>query len=674
MKHFFTLLFCFCFSNLLTAQMEYHKWYFGGQAALDFVSGAPVTIANNAMTSIDNPASVSDSLGNLLFYSNGLEVWNKNHTVMANGTGLLGDNSGGHTATAVKQPGSSTIYYLFTIDNVAGNDGLRYSIIDMSLNGGLGGIVTGQKNVLLLTPVSEQIVPVVHANGSDIWVVTHPWNSSSFHSYLISCNGLNTTPVVSAVGSARSGNSNASQGQINVNAANNRIVTANWNANSMELFNFDNSSGLLSNPLLFSGLNRPWGVEFSPNGTKLYLSGWTTKYIMQYDLSTYTQAAIAASVVNLGDVSGPGAPYFTGYLQRGPDGKIYIAVYLDPFLAVINNPDAAGLGCNLVDDGLDLGGKTSGAGLPDKVVATHTSTSSISIGNDTTYCGNFSQTLYTGNANTLWSTGVTASQITVTASGTYWASIFSGCGSGVNDTITISQNPNPVVNLGNDTVLCTGQTTALSAVNPGATYQWQDNSTSGNFTVSAAGNYSVTVTAANGCATNDIIAVAYVATPPVINLGFDTTVCGDELTLIVHAGNAQYQWQDLTTDSFYRITSAGVYSVTVTNACGSATDEVFVNLQPDRCALLVPTGFSPNNDGANDIFRAISRCPVTKYSMHVYNRWGEQVFETDDVTDGWNGVFRDRPQPLSVYVYYIDYFNYCEQKMKKIVGNVTLVR
>jgi gliding motility-associated-like protein len=228
--------------------------------------------------------------------------------------------------------------------------------------------------------------------------------------------------------------------------------------------------------------------------------------------------------------------------------------------------------------------------------------------------------------------------------------------------------PVPSVFAGNDTSICNGQTVQLTAASSASNFIWSDGSINSSINVSTIGVYWVEVTAA-GCTNRDSVVIS-AGLVPAFSLGFDTTVCGDELTLIVHAGNAQYQWQDLTTDSFYRITSAGVYSVTVTNACGSATDEVFVNLQPDRCALLVPTGFSPNNDGANDIFRAISRCPVTKYSMHVYNRWGEQVFETDDVTEGWNGVFRDRPQPLSVYVYYIDYFNYCEQKMKKIVGNV----
>lgn len=92
------------------------------------------------------------------------------------------------------------------------------------------------------------------------------------------------------------------------------------------------------------------------------------------------------------------------------------------------------------------------------------------------------------------------------------------------------------------------------------------------------------------------------------------------------------------------------------------------------CGLLLPTAFSPNNDGANDKFRAISHCPVKRYGLHIYNRWGEVVFETTDTDEGWDGTFRDNAQPLGVYVYYAEYFNYCAQEMKKVIGNVTLIR
>ncbi len=109
MKKIFVAFAVLLIINSSFAQKEYYKWYFGNQAAMDFVSGAPVNITGSNMVATDNPATVSDATGNLLFYSNGLKVWNKNNMVMPNGNGLLGNLSGGYSATVVRQPGSSNL-------------------------------------------------------------------------------------------------------------------------------------------------------------------------------------------------------------------------------------------------------------------------------------------------------------------------------------------------------------------------------------------------------------------------------------------------------------------------------------------------------------------------------------------------------------------------------------
>ena len=302
------------------------------------------------------------------------------------------------------------------------------------------------------------------------------------------------------------------------------------------------------------------------------------------------------------------------------------------------------------------------------------STTSYFLGNDTTYCGGFSRTLSTGDPNTVWSTGVTASQITVTAAGTYWASLSSGCTNG-SDTIVISQTASALFNLGNDTTLCSGQTLQLDVTNPGATYHWQDNSTNATFNITSAGNYSVSVSTATGCTEVGSLNVSYDTQAPAVNLGPDLEICGNQPALLTTGiPNANYLWSDHSTDSSLSVFATGTYSVTVSTGCGSDSDAVNVEVHADECALLIPTAFSPNADGVNDIFRVISRCPVKRFDLHVYNRWGEPVFETTEADEGWDGVFRNRQQPLGVYVYYVDYFNYCEQKMTKVAGNVTLVR
>lgn len=656
--------------QISSAQKQYYKWYFGNQAAIDFVSGSAVALTNGAMNAIDNPASISDANGNLLFYCDGNTVWNKNHIVMPNGSGLLGHLSGGHAATVVQQPGSANLYYLFTMDAFAGSNGLRYNVIDMNLNGGLGDIVAGQKNIMLLNPASEQIVPVLHANGNDIWIVTHPWNATgNTYSYLITCNGIDTIPVVSLGGITRYGNVNLALGQMTVNSGNNIIASACFGGNAFETYQFNNTTGVLSNCFVFAGYNNAWGLEFSPDGTKLYLTGWTTQYVYQFDLTNYNISAISASQVNLGNVTGPGSPYFTGYMQLAPDGKIYMAVYADDFLAVISNPDVAGAGCNLIDDGFYLGGKTSSAGLPDKIIAK--AITPFSLDPDTTYCGNFSQILSTGNANTLWSTGTTAAQITVTAAGTYWAQLSNGCGIAA-DTIVITQTATPPISIGSDTSICNGEVIVLTPSPAYPNYLWSDGSIGTTLSVSSPGIYWVEVNT-SGCASRDSVTISNGAVP-FFNLGTDTFLCGEELLLAPNILYSQYHWQDNTTDSVYHVTQTGKYSVTITNSCGSASDEINVQISADECALAVPTAFTPNGDGRNDVFRVICHCPVERFMMHVYNRWGELVFESHDITDGWDGTYKSTAQPLSVFVYYIEYFNYCGQKMKHTAGNVTLVR
>lgn len=741
MKHYTILLFI-TLSSIVQAQKEYHKWYFGDEAGIDFVSGAAVPLTNGAMYSTDNPATISDSVGNLLFYSNGLEVWNRNHTIMPNGSGLMGNNTAGHTATIIRKPGSTNLYFLFTLDAFAGAYGLRYSVVDMNLNGGLGDVVSGQKNIVVVAPCSEQVVPVKHANNTDVWIVTHPWSNSSFSSYLVTNAGISSTPVSSAVGFARSGAGDNALGQITVNETNNRIAWALYGNSRFELFDFNNATGILSNPLSFPNYTNAWGVEFSPDGSKLYLTGWTTQYVRQFDLTTYTQPAINASVINLGNVTGPGAPYYTGYLQRAPDGKIYLAVYLDPYLAVINNPNAAGVACNLVDDDFNLSGKKSGAGLPDKVVVTYScnlqvhlgndtsfcpggsvtlnagsagstyqwqdnstnptyavtaqgtysvtvtdnngctasdtvnvtllNPSSFSLGNDTTYCGNFNRVLSTGSATTQWSTGVTASQITVSTAGTYWAYDSNACYV-ARDTIVIAQLAAPTFSLPNDTSLCAGDSVQLSITAPGNII-WSNSSTASFIWASTPGVYWAQVTNAQGCARTDSIVITQDQIA-LLNLGADTTFCSSSgFVLRPGIAGAQYVWNDNSTDSFYVVMQSGSYSVTATNGCGSATDNINITYLPNGCQLAIPTAFSPNGDGKNDLFRAISYCVVPKFTMRVYNRWGELVFETNDITEGWNGVFRNTQQPMGVFVYYIEYFNSCSQKKETVAGNVTLLR
>ena len=161
------------------AQKEGNTWYFGSYAGLSFASGAPVAITNSALFTYDNSSTVSDSAGNLLFYSNGETVWNKNHQVMQNGAGISGSNTGGQSALIIKQPSSSTIYYLFTSDAFGASGGLHYTIVDLSLNNGIGGVT--QKNILLHNPSTEKLAGFFSCATNTAWLISHKANSNEFY-------------------------------------------------------------------------------------------------------------------------------------------------------------------------------------------------------------------------------------------------------------------------------------------------------------------------------------------------------------------------------------------------------------------------------------------------------------------------------------------------------------
>src|SRR5205823_914385 len=136
--------------TLTYAQKQNNNWCFGYKAGITFNSGTPVFFNGVMMNQNEGCASASDVNGNLLFYTDGLTVWNRNHVTMSNGTGLGGDVSSTQSAIIIKQPGNANMYYIFT--TVAwGYSGLKYTQVDISLNGGLGG-VTAVKNVSLYTP------------------------------------------------------------------------------------------------------------------------------------------------------------------------------------------------------------------------------------------------------------------------------------------------------------------------------------------------------------------------------------------------------------------------------------------------------------------------------------------------------------------------------------------
>ncbi|MFN8396091.1 MAG: hypothetical protein U0176_15755 [Bacteroidia bacterium] len=301
-------------------------------------------------------SSYCDHNGNLLFYSDGLTVWNRNHLVMANGSGLMGGQSSTTSALVVRHPANCHLYYLFTVqDHLSVSNSFRYSLIDMSLNGGLGGVVVGMKNILISNSCAEKIVAIRHQNGVDSWIITHYLGNANFGAYLLSSSGLNPVPVISTTGATHP--SNCMIGFLKSNHAGNLLVSAQMFCSSVQLFDFSRSTGMVSNPrILLNNLNGIYGAEFSPNDQILYLSkGFSGSALYQVDPSSVTNTFLVSSMA--GD-------YNYGGLQMGPNGKIYMARNATASLGVVNSPNTWGPGCSFASNGFALApGTASGFGI-----------------------------------------------------------------------------------------------------------------------------------------------------------------------------------------------------------------------------------------------------------------------------------------------------------------------
>ncbi|MFK5854478.1 MAG: PKD domain-containing protein, partial [Bacteroidota bacterium] len=561
------------FSNLL-AQNEANIWYFGGYAGLDFSSGSPVALTNSAMDQIEGCASISDNNGNLLFYTEGTTVWNKNHVIMDNGTGLLGNFSSTQSSIIIQKPGSDTLYYIFTVPQRSNNLGdMHYSIVDISLNGGLGKIIT--KNTYLHTPVTEKVTAVAHANGQDIWVITHERETNAFCSFLISSSGVSNTPVVSNVGSVHDLPDMNFIGYLKASTNANYIACTLYGPMSLiEIFDFDNSTGLVSNPISITGYIEPYGVEFSPDDSRLYIGAGDE--IVQFDL----MAGSPTDIINSATIISGSYVEPAGALQLGPDQKIYRTTYLGDYLDVINSPNELGDACNYVSNAIYLDGMVGKMGLPtffQSYFSASINYQNVCFG-DTTY---FDISISDPISSVTWDFGDPASGSNNTSTALQPYHIFTSTGTyNVTATIILTDGSTqlssvdvtifdiPQINIGNDTTICGAANLLLDAGSGFSSYVWQDNSINQTYTVTQPGTYWVAVTNSNGCSSTDSIVVN--ETPPFdIFLGNDSIYCFQS-SVTLNAGNiyANYLWQDGSTNSTLTVYDNGTYWVNVTDANG----------------------------------------------------------------------------------------------------------
>ena len=570
------------------AQKEGNIWYFGDEAGIDFNAALPTALTDGEMTTSEGCATIADANGELLFYTDGSTVWNKNHMAMPNGQNLQGNSSSTQSAIILRKPGSVSIYYIFTVDVLSSGGGLRYSEVDITLEGGLGNI-NNKKNILIESRTCEKVTIIAHQNEKDNWLISQLYGPSKarIHAYLITPAGLSNAPVLSTERS----NINLPThtiGYLKGSLDGSKLVAANTNKGTVELYDFDTQTGKVSNLITLENFtdNKPYGVEFSPNNQLLYIAESSKNAkLYQYDITSGNQATIIASRTIIGSISG-----FYGALQLAPNNKIYVANDNKEYLSVIQKPNTKGLASNYQEVGFDLKGKKSRRGLPtfnNSVieVLSNVKIDQKCIGDATTFeltsnidfdsiRWDFGDLSSTNNTST-----VTNPKHRYADSGWYYISAvlsYPTLKDTLRDSVYISHTP--IVNLGNDTTLCEGGRYRLFVNFEEANYTWQDGSTGNEYLISTQGRYTVTANL-NGCESADSIDVTYLKAPE-IELGDDLRGCEGNITITPTISNGQLvQWQDGTTEESYKPSFSGIYWSEARNGDCISRDSVFITIK-----------------------------------------------------------------------------------------------
>lgn len=688
MKHIFLLFWIILCSGVANAQKENNVWAFGSSGGLDFNSGTPVPIKTSIIANQGCASVASRTTGQLLFYTNGLKVWNRNNLPMPHAIAVSSVpfvDFSAQPCVIVPVLNDTNRYYVFSLGgstSVANACILSYSVVDMTLNNGLGDVVTSQMDVPLGNRLKEKMV-AVPGDNCNVWLIVHSLDSS-FKAYEITAAGINPNPVVSNVGYQYFQPTSLTRfGIMKVSPDRHKIVMTTTFGNTSgfgpgaEVFQFDPATGILSNPIAFDG-DEYFGACFSPDNTKVYFSVFvfgSGNYVVQYDVSQWTTTAVNASKSVIDGVTGSGED-----LQLGPDGKIYLARLLKDSLGIINNPNAAGPACNYQRRGMAIfPGTIARSGLPNRTVYPLPPDTSYYV-HDTFLCSNIRDTItmnaMPGYASYLWNDLSTDTVKKTTDAGKFWVVNKNVCHSRM-DSFSV-RKINVSFSLGNDTVFCNANpyTLQVTGIDNGASYLWQNGNTASSFTTNTTGNYSVTV-ANGGCTNSDTVHLSFITLP--LQTLANATVCDHEtITLVANvADSATVRWDDGSTADTMRTNTPGLHYVVVSEmGCTSTGSMILAADSFCDCHFTIPDVFSPNGDGRNDKFHMLTQngCPVTGFSMNIYNRWGQLVYTGTDNNSGWDGSYNGQPAETGTYMYTMRFELGSKNKLVERKGDVTLVR
>ena len=732
----FTVLTCQLDSSL---QYMAH-WYFGDYCSLDFSSGKPVktttALTNNTIHGelayptqlqpfIAATVSVSDSSGHLLFYSNGINVWNSSHKKITTSSMFgISDINASTGLCYVPYPGQPNKYFVVGVypnfDGTPSN--VKYVLVDVAAN--TVSAYQELQHPLLPKRYSEHLTVVPHCNGTDYWIITKGYGldgDNNFYCFQVTAAGINVNqpPVVS------SGFSHPAYGgagnELKANRNGDKLILASphgyINIEQVVLYDFDSRTGIVKNekavPNADGYSNIQGGASFSPNGEYFYLMRSTNfatngqpYWLFQYRVSDFKYNVLPTTGFYFGD------PF-----QLGPDNQLYI-VNAGIYLARLSNPDVWG-GATFDDQFLNFGRppyvpQPIGNSLPAFIDAkrkepTHPDFTIQGISCQTylfsSLCfDNYTATWDFGDGsqkqtgNTINHNYINSGEFNVTLT---LSSVTKTYGSITKKitvlplTINIS-GPDSVCNTNNFATQYFAQTS--SNVN----YLWSVN----NGSISGANNLSyvgviwpkgntdsgkiqLRISTGDNCYINTSKTVAIIK-GTIFNWALKDSICITDSFILLTAFPVGGNFTGAgVNNGIFLPTTAGLGNHEITYTYGDGTicnSEVQKTIKvTNSCKIIVPidtsypkgpampTAFTPNGDGLNDLFRIPIGIIVKLYQLVIYNRWGEKIFTSTDLYKGWNGYINSMPADNGTYIYFI-LGTKVNGSVVKLKGTVVLIR
>jgi len=561
-------------------------WYFLNESGeifgFDFNSDATTSINSApALGQGHSKSTICDENGNLLYVSRGVTLYNSDFEIMQNGDGLSGHISSHYGTLLIKKPSSDTEYYCFTstADFSENGNGVRYSVIDASLDGGNGG-VSIQKNVPIEVSGTEPLTAIRHCNLNDFWLVFYDEPENGYKAYLVTADGVADDPVFSPIDNPVDVETIA---PLRVRPQGDMIAHKNL------VLNFDNATGTCTEYVTFD-LDFSIGYDWSPNGKYLYQStGSFANTLFQFDMSLPPDAIqdnpFSWFFPNLNDLK--------FFLQRAPDGKIYMEETINGTIDVLNFPNLPGDASDLENNAFSVNSLLNSFG---NYYHAYIDGQSIFIDGPDQACLGQEEIFGVLNwacilENVTWEvegsedwTDLGNGQISIAFDQlgvvNVTANVSTDCGL-FTATYSINVQTAPILSLGPDQAMCAGIPVVLDAGSGWDTYDWSTNDDTQTVEVDELGTYSVTTTF-GVCELTDEIEVSS-EIPGTIDLGEDIELCDSEI-IILDIGSEWIDpvWQDGWMGNTYTVYDGGTYTVTTTLPC-PATDEIYV----DDCGQVI---------------------------------------------------------------------------------------